>query len=283
MREDNQNDVKVPPATTSNKTTVIVAVCVVIAIVIIGWAVFSGDEPEPVPEPVPVTVETQAPEEVPTPDEPPVVENVVPELDVVEQPEVETVVEPVLPQLANSTPVVMTELNTRRVNTRAIHSDNLIRDFVAFVDNLAAGEIARESAVIKGPEARFAVKDIDGNLYLDPKSYERYNQIVDWFVNMDNAALLTVFEEYEPLFDEAFAEISRPNASFRERVQQAANVLLETPEQRSMLKLEQEKVMYTFADESLEQLPAAQKQMLRLGPDNMVRVKRKINSLLQSL
>lgn len=283
MREDNQNDVKVPPATTSNKTTVIVAVCVVIAIVIIGWAVFSGDEPEPVPEPVPVTVETQAPEEVPAPDEPPVVENVVPEVDVVEQSEVETVVEPVLPQLANSTPVVMTELNTRRVNTRAIHSDNLIRDFVAFVDNLAAGEIARESAVIKGPEARFAVKDIDGNLYLDPKSYERYNQIVDWFVNMDNAALLTVFEEYEPLFDEAFAEISRPNASFRERVQQAANVLLETPEQRSMLKLEQEKVMYTFADESLEQLPAAQKQMLRLGPDNMVRVKRKINSLLQSL
>ncbi|RUO40108.1 hypothetical protein CWE15_08155 [Aliidiomarina taiwanensis] len=284
MREDNQNDVNVSPAATNTNTKVIVGICVVVAIVIIGWAVFSGGEPEPQPEPIPVAVEeTQPPVEMPLPEEPAIAEEVLPELDIVEEPEPEMVVTPALPQLANSTPVVMTELNTRRVNTRAIHSDNLVRDFVAFVDNLAVGEIARESAVIKGPEARFAVQEVDGNLYLDPQSYERYNPIVDWFVNMDNQALITVFEEYEPLFDEAFAEISRPDASFRERLQQAAQVLLDTPAQRGMLELKQEKVMYTFADESLESLPAAQKQMLRLGPDNMARVKRKINSLLQAL
>jgi|SRR5690554_2645020 len=284
MQEENQNVVN-ESASTSNKTSVIVGICVVVALVIIGWAVFSGGEPDPQPETVPVVVDTQVQEEQPMPEEEPVIEDVLPEPEPepVEEPMESVVVEPSLPQLANSTPVVMTELNTRQINTRAIRSDNLIRDFVAFVDNLAAGEIARESAVIKGPEARFSAEEVDGKLYLDPISYQRYNQIVDWFVNMDNQALVSVFQEYEPLFDEAFAEISRPDARFRERMQQAAQVLLDTPVQRGMLELNQEKVMYTFADDALEALPAAQKQMLRLGPDNMARVKRKINALLEAL
>ncbi len=41
--------------------------------------------------------------------------------------------------------------------------------------------------------------------------------------------------------------------------------------------------MYTFADDSYESLPAAQKQLLRMGPDNIQRVKDKLREIRRAL
>lgn len=269
----------------NQKTTIIVAVIAVIVIVIIGWTVFSGDDPDPEPVEQEVTMEVE-PEEVEEVEPEPVeeVEETTPPITdrVVTEPDSEPEPEP-LPSLNNSTPTVMSELDDKSVDTDPVTSDNLIRDLVVFIDNIGAGVVARDTAVIDGPTDRFMVQESGDMTYIDPRSYARYDAIVDWFVGLDEEAMVTVFEHFEPLFNEAYAEVSRPGADFRNRISRAVSVLNAAPEQNGRLALHDDEVMYTFADESLESLPAAQRQMIRLGPDNMRRVKAKLNRLLNAL
>lgn len=290
MRDENTNDQIAPETGQNNKTPMIVGAIVVVALIIIGWAVFRGDTPEPTPVAhIPISEPVVAVPEQPLPE--PVKEQardeyVAPEI-VVEAEPIAPVVEaeqkPALPSLPTSTPAVLNALAERNVNTRPVRSENLIRDFVAFIDNIAAGVVARDSAMIKGPEARFEIEEVDGKAYMGANSYQRYDNIVNWFVGMDNQALVAVFKQYEPLLNEAYAEISRPGDSFLTRFERAVNVLNATPEIAGLIELNTDKIMYTYADEQLESLPAAQRQMLRLGPANMARVKAKLNALQRAL
>jgi len=287
MSDEKSNEQDVSESGQNKKTTIIVGVIVVVALIVIGWAVFSGSEPEPMPAQEVVIPEPAQPEPMPEVKVEPVVPEVVPEktprTDRVVTEEKEEPKEPSLPSLQNSTPPLLNTLGESKVNTRPIRSDNVVRDFVAFVDNVAAGVVARDSAIIKGPEARFTTEELDGKVFINPQSYQRYDNIVDWFVDMDNDALVAVFTQFEPLFNEAYAEISRPGAAFRERLEGAVRVLNATPEQSGLIELKSDKIMYTYADSNLESLPAVQRQMLRLGPDNMARVKVKLNNLLNTL
>lgn len=289
MRDENTNDQTAPETGQNNKTPIIVGAIVVVALIIIGWAVFRGDTPEPTPVAhIPITEPIVEEQPLPEPvTEQTLEEYVAPEIVVEAEPIAPVVTEevqkPVLPSLQTSTPAVLNALAERNVNTRPVRSENLVRDFVAFVDNIAAGVVARDSAMIKGPEARFEIEEVDGTAYMGASSYQRYDNIVNWFVGMDNQVLVTVFKQYEPLINEAYAEISRPGDSFLARLDRAVSVMNATPELTGLIELNTDKIMYTYADEQLESLPAAQRQMLRLGPNNMARVKAKLNALQRAL
>jgi hypothetical protein len=55
--------------------------------------------------------------------------------------------------------------------------------------------------------------------------------------------------------------------------------LLKTPVVEGPIPLEQKKVMYEFADPSLEGLSAAQRQLLRMGPRNVRLVQNALRSV----
>lgn len=287
MRDENSNDQAVPETGQNNKTIIIMSVVVVAALIIIGWAVFRDDKPEPMPVvEIPVT-EPVVPEQPMVEPEKKVEEYFVPEVVVEAKQPVpkvkEEIQKPDLPSLQTSTPAVLNTLTEKNVNVRPVRSENLVRDLVAFVDNIAAGVVARDSAMIKGPEARFEIEEVDGKVYMGPSSYQRYDNVVNWFVDMDDQALVAAFKQYEPLLNEAYAEISRPGDSFLARFERAISVINATPEIQGLIELNSDKIMYTYADEELESLPAAQRQMLRLGPNNMARVKAKLNALQRAL
>jgi len=289
MRDENSSDPAVAETGQNNKTTIIVGVIVVVALLIIGWAVFRGDTPEPVVPSEEVVVEQtvtdQAPAEVMPleQNENDFLPDAVVTTDEFADAKPSVSSEPSLPSIQTSTPALLSALSERRVNTRPVRSENLVADIVAFVDNLAAGGIARDSAIIKGPEARFVVDEIDNSAYMGTQSYQRYDNIVNWFVGLNTQAVVAVFKQYEPLFDEAYAEISRPGDTFIARFNRAVSVVNATPIQQGLIELNSDKIMYTYADEALESLPAAQRQMLRLGPNNMARVKAKLNEIQQAL
>lgn len=257
-----------------------VLVIILVIVVLLWWR--GGDEPEPQRQAVPVETERSAPE--PQPERLPEPESELPTPPVaVPPPETESQQEPSppvqLPQLADSTPVLIEDLEQRDVSTRPIRSDHLIRDLAIFVYNLSEGELIRESASVAGPDARFSTQVVDDQLYIDERSYSRYDELVEWFVNLENNMVVDVFVMYQPLFEEALAEIAHPDENFTDQVIQGIDVLLATPEPEGLLALTDDQVMYTFADPELEELPAAQKQMLRLGLQNQQRVKRKLREL----
>jgi hypothetical protein len=85
------------------------------------------------------------------------------------------------------------------------------------------------------------------------------------------------------LFEEAFGEFKEPGANFHDQVLDALAILLDTPEPRGLLAVDDSQVMYTYTDPALEGLLPAQKQMLRLGPDNRALVKTKLREIRRRL
>lgn len=271
-----------------NKTgmvSIVVAVLLILVLIVVVWSWWGGDDDSESAQrqPAPVEVRDAEPEQrQPEPEpivddfEEPQPEVVVP---VIETPEAEPEPQVELPELEDSTPVLVDAAESRDLNTRPLRSEHLVRDLVIFVHNLSDGDLIRESATVRGPDARFATQTVDDQLYIDERSYARYNEMVDWFASLDSERLVSVYSDYEPLFHQAFGEIARPDEQFTEQLIDAIDVLLATPEPEGLLALSDDQVMYTFADPELEQLPAAQKQMLRLGLENQRRVKRKLREV----
>ncbi|MDZ7901566.1 MAG: DUF3014 domain-containing protein [Rheinheimera sp.] len=74
-------------------------------------------------------------------------------------------------------------------------------------------------------------------------------------------------------FCDAYEELGYPNAQFKARVQQAIQVLLDSPEVADEPALLLPSCTYAFADQALEQKGLADKQMVRLGQKNQQRMK----------
>ncbi len=277
-----------PAATTStNKGKLIISVIVLLAIAIaVVFYLAKQQEQAAKPEikqPAPVVQESQQPEPEAEPETSPEIDEPVPEISETVELEPEPEPEVPLPDMANSTTAVLDELKAAEQNVEPISGQQLIRDTVVFVDNLRQGLVIREKAVIAGPTASFRVLEQNGKIYIDPRSYDRYNPMVDWFVSLDTDVLVSMFERYQPLVKQALGEIGYPDQDPNQMLLEAINVLLETPSVGTVIELNDDSVMYRYADPTLEALPAAQKQMLRTGPDNIRRIKLKLEAIQDAL
>ena len=208
----------------------------------------------------------------------------VPETPTVAEPEVAEVEPEIeLPSLNESSEEILSRIEAEAQSIEPLRSEQLIRDAVVFVDNLRNGVVVRDAALIEGPQTKFRALEQDGKIYIDPRSYDRYNRIVDWFVSFDTEVMLTLMNDYEPLVREALAEIGYPDTDPKTVILDAIEVLNATPSVGTVIELSDETVMYRYADPALEALPDAQKQMLRMGPDNIRRVKLKLEQLREAL
>lgn len=289
------DQVETSPATeeASRKTTWIVVTLIVLAVIAasLWWWLPASDDKKQQTETVEVDQQQSAEVEVegyeePVEPEPEIEPEPVPEkTESAPAPETtETEPEPVaLPELDSSTPTVLQNLDSTDVNIRPLKSSQLIRDAVVLMDNISNGSIVRERTIIQRPDGRFSVLEVDGELYIDESSYRRYDAIVDWFVSLQPEALVENYELFKPLVQEAYAEIGYPESDFNNTLLEAIDVVLDTPVPDGLVQVEDDSVMYTFANDSYESLPAAQKQLLRMGPENIERVKEKLREIRRAL
>ncbi|KPD21426.1 DUF3014 domain-containing protein [Idiomarina abyssalis] len=288
------DQVETSPATeeASRKTTWVVVSLIVLAVIaaIVWWWLPASEDKKPQTETVEVDQqqstevavesydeETAEPEPElelePIPTEP----EAAPES---QEPEPEPIA---LPELDESTPTVLQNLDSAEINIRPLKSSQLIRDAVVLMDNISNGSIVRERTIVQRPDGRFKVLEVDGELYIDESSYHRYDALVDWFVSLEADVLVENYELFKPLVQKAYAEIGYPESDFDNTLLDAIEVALDTPVPDGLVQVEDDSVMYTFADDSYESLPAAQKQLLRMGPDNIQRVKDKLREIRRAL
>ncbi|MDN3377966.1 MULTISPECIES: DUF3014 domain-containing protein [unclassified Pseudoalteromonas] len=253
----------------------------VILIVIACAAAFvllsSDEEPQPVVEQAPVEQpiqEYKAPEPKETEPEP----EVLPEPEVVERPpsrDAEPALEvKSLPNLNESDEVVVANIDEYLSDQvmGLLVTDDVIRRGVVFIDNLAKGKVAAKHAPVERPEESFSV--IEGEiLTIDPNSYERYTPYVKIFTSMSAAQIVRLYEEYKPLINDAYTEIGYQGDAFNQTLEEAIELLLDTPEPKGDMPLLRDSVTYQYAYSEWERLPAAQKQLLRMGLENMKKVK----------
>ncbi|MFV1468092.1 DUF3014 domain-containing protein [Idiomarina sp. HB] len=288
------DQVETSPATeeASRKTTWVVVSLIVLAVIaaIVWWWLPASEDKKPQTETVEVDQQQSSEVEVESYDE----ETAEPEPELELEPipaEPEPAPEPqepepepiALPELDESTPTVLQNLDSAEINIRPLKSSQLIRDAVVLMDNISNGSIVRERTIVQRPDGRFKVLEVDGELYIDESSYHRYDALVDWFVSLEADVLVENYELFKPLVQEAYAEIGYPESDFDSTLLEAIEVALDTPVPDGLVQVEDDSVMYTFADDSYESLPAAQKQLLRMGPDNIQRVKDKLREIRRAL
>jgi len=162
-------------------------------------------------------------------------------------------------------------------------SEELIRKFVAAVDNVANGQSPGPQIDFFQPEGRFKVIDELGEYFIDPKSYERYDLAAEVFASLDPKGCVILYKQLTPAIQEAYKDLGYPNADFNDTLKKAIMELLKVPVVKENIKLEKKVVTYMMVDSDLEALSFAQKHLLRMGPDNVRVIQGKLREMALSL
>lgn len=157
--------------------------------------------------------------------------------------------------------------------SRFLVNDALLEKFVINVNDLANRELTLKDNLLVPPSRNFQVYQQADKIWMDRSSFTRYTPYVQALESVDASALLSAYEQYKPSLTEKFSEISRPGDELDDTLIKAINELLSTPEVDLPIEVISETVMYKFADPAIEALSAPQKQLIRMGPDNMNRLK----------
>lgn len=162
--------------------------------------------------------------------------------------------------------------------------NNFLTRLVVTVDNLPRSKLPVQRLPSKPPLGKFLVKkQADGAVVIDPGNYQRYTGYVRFFEGLDSHGIAALYFHFYPLFQEAYTDLGYKSAYFNDRVIEAIDDLLATPEVKDPVKLIQPSVFYKYADPRLEGLSSGQRLMIRIGSDNAARVKAKLRELRNAL
>ena len=175
------------------------------------------------------------------------------------------------------------DLSPSRKLAEWLQLNDLIRRITAAVDNIAHGMSPRAHLKFLTPPKPFAVVKKGEEIYLNPQSYRRYDLVADVFASLNAESAVRIFREAKPLFQEAYRELGYPNQDFQETLIQAIKELLGTPIVKGDIVLVQGVTTYQMADENLEDLDDAQKDLLRMGPQNMRKIQNKLREMALAL
>jgi hypothetical protein len=157
--------------------------------------------------------------------------------------------------------------------------EDIVRHFVVTVDNLPRQKAPAAKRPTVPVAGAFLVNGDELHATLDPKNYERYDPMVNVVRQLDMREVANTYFHFYPLFQGAYQNLGYPNGYFNDRLVQVIDSLLATPTPSGPIELTRPNVLYTFADPNLEALPAGQKLLLRMGPDNAAVVKGKLKEL----
>jgi len=225
-----------------------VAVLVIAAGIAAYFALGGSRQQEPAPEPEPIA---EAP--------PPTPLGV--DAEMIDVPPLGTESDALIRQLVqqlSSHPQVLAWLTT----------DDLIRNFTVSMSNIAEGLTPSNHVQALKPSGSFVVVEKSGYLFIDPKSYARYNALGDAVSGIDPQGAARLYAQLKPRLQEAYGELGYPDTPVDRAIERSIVHLLSTPVPNESLRVEPKGIGYAYADPRLEGLSGAQKQLLRLGPRN---------------
>ena len=157
--------------------------------------------------------------------------------------------------------------------------EDIVRHVVVTIDNLPRQKAPAAKRPTVAVEGAFLVNGDELHATLDPKNFERYDPMVNVVRQLEMQRVANTYFHFYPLFQSAYQNLGYPNGYFNDRLVQVIDSLLATPQPSGPIELTRPNVLYTFADPNLEALPAGQKLLLRMGPDNAAVVKGKLKEL----
>mgnify|MGYP001591777508 CR=1 FL=1 len=190
-----------------------------------------------------------------------------------------------LPALENSDDFVRGQaaaLSSNAFFSNWLKQGDLIARTAAAAHILAQGQIPRDSLRELAPRKGFLVRlSKKGEMSVDARSYARYNAVAAVVQSIDAELAAKLYLRLKPLFVEAERGLGETSGAARDTLVRAIDELLGTPVPEGDVYLKEGKkgILYLYADDALERLSPAQKQLLRMGPENEQKVKAKLNDI----
>ena len=164
--------------------------------------------------------------------------------------------------------------------------DELVRRFVATVDNLPRAQLAERLRPLQPVPGAFRVEravtdatEGEERIVLAESNHARYDGAIAAFQALDMQQVAIVYRRFYPLCQSAYESLGYPDRYFNDRVVEVIDHLLATPTPEGPLPLVQPKVMYHYADAGLEALSAGQKLLIRMGSAHAAVVKAQLTAL----
>jgi hypothetical protein len=177
-----------------------------------------------------------------------------------------------VPALDQSDPVVRELVKQITSHPRIaawLATGGLIRTFTVAIENVADGATPAGRFGVLRPRSGFEIVARGRDLQIDPRSYERYDDLADAAASIDAAGFARLYATLKPRIEEAYRDLGFPDTPFDRTLERAIVLLLRTPVVDGAARLEPKGIGYGFVDPALEGLTAAQKQLLRTGPRNV--------------
>lgn len=191
-----------------------------------------------------------------------------------------------LPGLSESDRIVRTVVETLSRHPRWAEwlvTDDLARRFVGAVTAVAAGLDPRARVPFLAPQGDFSIRSEAGVTRIDPAAWRRYDPLVEAFVSFDTPSAVRLYQQLEPLFDDAHRELGFPEGTFGVTLATAIDNVLAVEVPPAPPEVELDVKTYLFVDPALEAAPPVTKQVMRLGPDNAREVQDKLRQLRDGL
>ena len=166
---------------------------------------------------------------------------------------------------------------------KLLNNEQPLEVSAALIDGLGHGIILRKFLPGGLHKEPFSVVAEDDAIYMSTASYLRYDRFADAIAALDVAALVNAFHLLRPLYEQAYGYLGLDPGDFDNAVIRMLDLVLATVEIGEPIALKPKAVVYIYADPSLESLPAVQKQLLRMGPDNIRRIKQQAQLLRDGL
>jgi hypothetical protein len=159
------------------------------------------------------------------------------------------------------------------------HTDQIVPRFVATIDNLPRQTVAQSKMSVKPIGGSLDTAQSDGQILLRADNAARYDTYMRAMEHADTGKLVAAYVRYYPLFQKAYEDLGYPHGYFNDRLVEVIDHLLAAPDVPAPIALAQPRVLYEFADPSLEQRSAGQKILMRMGPVNESRLKAKLRAI----
>jgi hypothetical protein len=160
-----------------------------------------------------------------------------------------------------------------------LSTDQLIRNFTLVVDNISNGRTPSGHLAKVKPAGALQVREDRGGLWIDPRSYKRYDKYADAVSSLDARGAARLYATLKPRIQDAYRELGHPDGNVDQALERAVIDLLKTPVVEGDVALTSKSVAYEFADARLQSLSSAQRQLLRMGPRNVRLIQAKLREI----
>lgn len=191
---------------------------------------------------------------------------------------------PPLDQSDGAIAALVTALSSHPRVAAWLSTTGLIRNFTVVVENIAAGKTPAMHLHVLSLSSPFQTSGSQDRLVIDARSYRRYDALAAAVASIEPAAAARLYGGLRPRIDEAYRDLGRATP-FDVALERAIVLLLDTPIPEPPVRLTRppKGVAYAFADARLEGLTAAQKQLLRMGPDNARTIQASLRAIALAL